>query len=112
MPKTMNRSKLSEAMYQEVGLSRSESSDLLAMVLDEIATALSRDEIVKIATFGSFAVRKKGQRIGRNPRTGDQVPILPRRVLTFRPSQLLNGRVNAICSRVRSMRQSGTIREF
>ncbi len=97
MTRTMTRSKISEAMYQEVGLSRSESSDLLAMVLDEMAKALSRDEIVKIETFGSFAVRKKGQRIGRNPRTGDKIPILPRRVLTFRPSQILNFRVNIIC---------------
>lgn len=95
MPRTMTRSQISEAMHQGVGLSHRESSDLLSMVLDEIATALSRDEIVKISTFGRFSVRKKGKRIGRNPRTGDKVPILPRRALTFRPSQVLNDRVNA-----------------
>ena len=95
MSKTITRSQLSEAVYQEVGLSRNESADLLEMVLDEISTALSRGEAVKISAFGSFSVRKKGRRIGRNPKTGDEVPILPRRVLIFRPSQLLKGRINA-----------------
>lgn len=92
---TVTRAHLSEAVYQEVGLSRNESADLLEMVLDEIADALSRGETVKISSFGSFSVRDKGQRIGRNPKTGEEVPILPRRVLTFRPSQLLKNRINA-----------------
>ena len=95
MSGTITRSQLSEAVYQEVGLSRNESADLLEGVLDEIANALSRGEDVKISTFGSFSVRKKGRRIGRNPKTGDEVPILPRHVLVFRPSQLLKGRINA-----------------
>ncbi len=92
--KTITRAQLSEAVYQEVGLSRNESADLLEAVLGEISSALSRGETVKISSFGSFSVRAKGQRIGRNPKTGEEVPILPRRVLVFRPSQLLKKRIN------------------
>lgn len=92
--KTITRAQLSEAVYQEVGLSRNESADLLEAVLGEISSALARGESVKISSFGSFAVRSKGQRVGRNPKTGEEVPILPRRVLVFRPSQLLKKRIN------------------
>ncbi len=92
--KTITRAQLSEAVYQEVGLSRNESADLLEAVLGEISSALSRGEAVKISSFGSFSVRAKGQRVGRNPKTGEEVPILPRRVLVFRPSQLLKKRIN------------------
>ncbi|MBF0323771.1 integration host factor subunit alpha [Magnetospirillum moscoviense] len=91
---TITRAQLSEAVYQEVGLSRNESADLLEAVLDEVSAALARGESVKISSFGSFSVRSKGQRVGRNPKTGDEVPILPRRVLVFRPSQLLKKKVN------------------
>ena len=93
MAETITRAQLSEAIYQEVGLSRNESADLLEMVLAEITQALLRSETVKISSFGSFSVRQKGQRIGRNPKTGDEVPILPRKVLVFRPSQLLKARI-------------------
>ena len=92
--KTITRAQLSEAVYQEVGLSRNESADLLEAVLGEISTALARGDTVKISSFGSFSVRAKGQRVGRNPKTGEEVPILPRRVLVFRPSQLLKKRIN------------------
>jgi integration host factor subunit alpha len=92
---TITRAQLSEAVYQEVGLSRNESADLLEMVLDEISNALADGESVKISSFGSFSVRQKGQRVGRNPKTGEEVPILPRRVLVFRPSQLLKAQINA-----------------
>lgn len=92
--KTVTRAQLSESVYQEVGLSRNESAELLEMVLGEIAGALTRGETVKMSSFGSFSVRSKGQRIGRNPKTGEEVPILPRRVLVFRPSQLLKSRIN------------------
>jgi integration host factor subunit alpha len=85
---------LSESVYQEVGLSRNESSDLLESVLHEISNALATSETVKISSFGSFSIRQKGQRIGRNPKTGEEVPILPRRVLVFRPSQVLKNRIN------------------
>jgi integration host factor subunit alpha len=91
---TITRAQLSEAVYQEVGLSRNESADLLEAVLGEISGALARGEAVKISSFGSFSVRAKGQRVGRNPKTGEEVPILPRRVLVFRPSQLLKKRIN------------------
>ena len=93
MAETITRAQLSEAIYQEVGLSRNESADLLEMVLGEITGALLKGEPVKISSFGSFSVRQKGQRIGRNPKTGDEVPILPRKVLVFRPSQLLKARI-------------------
>src|SRR5262244_2544580 len=92
--RTITRADLSEAVYQEVGLSRNESAALVETVLDEIADALAQGETVKISSFGSFAVRQKGQRIGRNPKTGEEVPILPRRVLVFRASHVLKDRVN------------------
>lgn len=91
---TITRSQLSEAVYQEVGLSRNESAELLESVLREMSLALARGETVKISSFGSFSVREKGQRIGRNPKTGEEVPIMPRKVLVFRPSQLLKSRIN------------------
>lgn len=92
---TITRADLSEAVYQEVGLSRNESAALVETVLDEIAEALGRGEMVKISSFGSFSVRSKGQRIGRNPKTGEEVPILPRRVLVFRASHVLKSRINS-----------------
>ena len=92
---TVTRAQLSESVYQEVGLSRNESADLVESVLDEMIDALARDEMVKISSFGSFSVRQKGQRVGRNPKTGEEVPILPRRVLVFRPSHVLKNRINA-----------------
>lgn len=94
MGNTVTRAQLSEAVYQEVGLSRNESADLVESVLDEIADALARGDMVKISSFGSFAVRAKGQRVGRNPKTGEEVPILPRRVLVFRASHVLKDRIN------------------
>jgi integration host factor subunit alpha len=92
--RTITRAQLGESVYQEVGLSRSESADLLESVLNHVSDALSRGETVKISSFGSFSVRQKGQRIGRNPKTGEEVPILPRKVLVFRPSQVLKSRIN------------------
>lgn len=91
---TVTRAHLGEAVYQEVGLSRDESSGLLEMVLDLMSDALVRGESVKISSFGSFSSRQKGQRIGRNPKTGEEVLILPRKVLVFKPSQLLKAQVN------------------
>lgn len=92
---TITRAQLSEAVYQEVGLSRNESADLLESVLRMMTDALAGGETVKISSFGSFSVRKKGQRIGRNPKTGEEVPILPRKVLVFRPSQVMKTRINS-----------------
>ncbi len=91
---TVTRAHLGEAVYQEVGLSRDESSGLLEMVLDLMSDALVRGEPVKISSFGSFLSRQKGQRIGRNPKTGEEVLILPRKVLVFKPSQVLKAQVN------------------
>ena len=95
-PKTITRAHLGETVYQEVGLSRNESAELLEAVLVEVTNALSRGETVKVSSFGSFSVRQKGQRIGRNPKTGEEVPILPRKVLVFRPSQVLKDRINEL----------------
>lgn len=92
--KTITRAQLGEAVYQEVGLSRNESATLLENVLNYMTEALAQGETVKISSFGSFSVRQKGQRIGRNPKTGQEVPILPRKVLVFRPSQVLKSRIN------------------
>jgi integration host factor subunit alpha len=93
--RTLTRAQLSEAVYQEVGLSRTESADLVEHVLGEISSSLMNGESVKLSSFGSFAVRQKGGRVGRNPKTGQEVPIEPRRVLVFRPSHVLKDRVNA-----------------
>jgi integration host factor subunit alpha len=94
--KTVTRADLGEAVYQEIGLSRNESADLLESVLEYMADALIKGETVKVSSFGSFSVREKGQRIGRNPKTGEEVPILPRKVLVFRPSQVLKSRINEV----------------
>jgi len=92
--RTITRADLSESVFQEVGLSRNESSDLVETILAEVVEALARGESVKISSFGSFTVRDKGQRVGRNPKTGQEVPILPRRVLVFRASNVLNSLIN------------------
>ncbi|HHC30154.1 MAG TPA: integration host factor subunit alpha [Rhodobacterales bacterium] len=91
--KTLTRMDLREAVFREVGLSRNESAQLVETVLDHISDALVQGETVKISSFGTFSVRSKAARIGRNPKTGEEVPILPRRVLTFRPSHLMKDRV-------------------
>jgi integration host factor subunit alpha len=92
--RTITRADLSEAVFQQVGLSRNESSDLVETILGEVVEALARGESVKISSFGSFTVRDKGQRVGRNPKTGQEVPILPRRVLVFRASNVLKSLIN------------------
>jgi integration host factor subunit alpha len=94
MGRTVTRADLSEAVYQRVGLSRIESAELVEMVLAEIAQAIRRGETVKLSSFGSFVVRSKGERIGRNPKTGVEVPITPRRVMVFKPSNILKARIN------------------
>ena len=91
---TITRAHLSEAVYEEVGLSRDESAKLVATVLDKMAECLAGGDPVKISTFGSFMVREKAQRVGRNPKTGQEVPISPRRVIIFRPSHLLKDHIN------------------
>ena len=91
---TITRAQLSEAVYEEVGLSRNESADLVEAVLEEMVNALSDGETVKISSFGSFSIRQKSQRMGRNPKTGEEVPILPRKVIIFKPSHVLKNSIN------------------
>ena len=93
--KTLTRADLSESVHREVGLSRTESADLVKAVLDIITDRLVGGDQVKLSSFGTFKVRNKAGRIGRNPKTGEEVPITPRRVLVFRPSQVMKMRVNA-----------------
>ena len=91
--KTLKRMDLSEALFRDVGLSRNESSDLVERVIELMSDALVDGGQVKISSFGTFSVRAKSERIGRNPKTGEEVPITPRRVLSFRPSHLMKERV-------------------
>ena len=93
--KTLTRMDLSEAVFREVGLSRNESAQLVESIMQHMSDALVSGETVKISSFGTFSVRDKAARIGRNPKTGEEVPIHPRRVLTFRPSYLMKDRVAA-----------------
>ncbi|WP_322965011.1 integration host factor subunit alpha [Sphingomonas fuzhouensis] len=92
---TLTRADLAESLHQEVGLSRSDSAEVVEQILVEMCDALSRGENVKISGFGTFVLRDKGERIGRNPKTGVEVPIAPRRVLTFRASQMMRDRIVA-----------------
>ncbi len=91
---SLTRADLADAVHREIGLSRTESAQLVESVLDRICDALIEGSNVKISSFGSFVLRKKGLRVGRNPKTGVEVPIEPRTVLTFRPSQLLRESIN------------------
>src|SRR4029079_8652722 len=93
--KTVTRADLCEAVYQTVGLSRTESADLVELVLDEICDSIVAGAAVKLSSFGSFVVRKKGERVGRNPKTGEEVPISPRRVMVFKPSNVLKQRISS-----------------
>ena len=93
---TITRADLCEAVYRKLGLSRSESSELVETVLGEICDTLAKGETVKLSSFGSFIVREKAERIGRNPKTGIEVPITPRRVLVFKPSNVMRSRINGL----------------
>jgi integration host factor subunit alpha len=90
---TLTRADLAEAVYRKVGLSRTESAQLVEMVLDEICDAIVRGETVKLSSFATFQVRSKNERIGRNPKTGEEVPILPRKVMTFKASNVLKSKI-------------------
>lgn len=91
---TVTRAHLADAIYAQVGLSRNESAALLEDVLERISASLAAGQPVKLSAFGTFTVRQKAQRVGRNPKTGIEVPISPRRVLSFRASQVLKARIN------------------
>ncbi|MDA9953790.1 integration host factor subunit alpha [Planktomarina sp.] len=90
---TLTRIDLSEAVFREVGLSRNESANLVESVLTHMSDALVAGEPVKISSFGTFGLRDKTARVGRNPKTGKEAPIAPRKVLSFRPSHLMKDRV-------------------
>ena len=92
--KTVTRADLCETVYQRVGLSRSESAQLVEQVINVISEAVANGQNVKLSSFGSFIVRSKGERIGRNPKTGEEVPIEPRRVMVFKPSNILKAHIN------------------
>lgn len=90
---TLTRADLADVVHQEIGLSRAESANIVERILHYMCGALSDGQNVKISGFGSFILRDKGERVGRNPKTGVEVPIAPRRVLTFRASQLMRERI-------------------
>ena len=94
MPRTRTRADLTDAVAQTVGLPRTEAGQLVESVLDSVTQSLERGETVKLSSFGTFQTRDKRERIGRNPKTGEEVPITSRRVLTFRPSHVLRDRIN------------------
>ena len=94
--KTLTRADLSEAVHRQIGLSRSESADLVRSVLDLMSDTLVEGHSVKLSSFGTFMVRSKNGRVGRNPKTGEEVPITPRRVLVFRPSQVMKNVINGL----------------
>jgi integration host factor subunit alpha len=94
--KTLTRADLSETLHRNIGLSRTESADMVNNVLDLVADALVDGQSVKLSSFGTFMVRAKRARMGRNPKTGEEVPITPRRVLVFRPSQVMKNVVNGL----------------
>jgi len=91
---TLTRAHLAEAVYHDVGLSRKSSSQLVEQMIEEVCKALVDGETVKLSSFGNFAVRSKKERMGRNPKTGEEVPIEPRKVLVFRASHVLKDRIN------------------
>lgn len=93
--KTITRADLAEAVFRKIGLSRTESAYLVESVLEEICSTIARGEGVKISSFGSFLVREKNERVGRNPKTGQEVPISPRRVAVFKPSNVMKDRILA-----------------
>jgi integration host factor subunit alpha len=93
--KTLTRADLAEAVVQRVGLPRNESQELVELILKEISSTLAQGDAVKLSSFGSFGIRQKGQRVGRNPKTGQEVPISPRRVLVFRASHALKDQINS-----------------
>jgi integration host factor subunit alpha len=100
--KTLTRADLAETVVQKVGLPRNESQELVELVIKALSESLATGEAVKLSSFGSFNIRQKGQRIGRNPKTGKEVPITPRRVLVFRPSNIMKDRINAGLARRRA----------
>ncbi len=97
--KTLTRADLAEAVFGNVGLPRNEAAELVELVLKQIVYALERGEAIKLSSFGSFGLRQKSERVGRNPKTGEVVPITPRRVIVFKASNIMKERINAELSK-------------
>ena len=93
--KTITRADVAETIYEEVGLSRKDSGDILDMIIDEVKTELVKGNDVKLSSFGTMALRKKNPRVGRNPKTGVEAEISARTVISFKPSQNLRKAINA-----------------
>ncbi len=93
--KTLTRADLAEAVFEKVNLPRNEAAELVELVLKQIVYALERGEPIKLSSFGSFGLRQKSERVGRNPKTGEVVPITPRRVIVLKPSKIMKDRINA-----------------
>lgn len=93
--KTTTRADLTDAVYRQLGVSRNESAVFVERILEEVSASLARGETVKVSSFGTFSVRNKKLRMGRNPKTGEEVPITPRRVITFRASHVLKDQINS-----------------
>ncbi|MFZ1101626.1 MAG: integration host factor subunit alpha [Hyphomicrobiaceae bacterium] len=100
--KTLTRADLAETVVQKVGLPRNESQEMVELVIKVLSDQLAEGEAVKLSSFGSFNIRQKGERVGRNPKTGKEVPITPRRVLVFRPSNIMKDRINTGLARRRA----------
>ena len=98
--KTLTRADLAEALVEKIGLPRNESQDMVEIILKEISDSLAKGEQVKLSSFGSFGIRSKGERIGRNPKTGQEVPITPRKVLVFKPSNIMKETINEQLSKM------------
>jgi integration host factor subunit alpha len=90
----MRKADIANEVFEKVGVSKKESADILEIILNSIKEVLKKGEVVKIAGFGNFVVRQKRARKGRNPKTGEEIGITPRRVVTFRPSQVFKKFVN------------------
>ncbi len=97
---TLTRAELAHAVYNELGLTRRESGKIVATLLEEISAALLKEELVKLSSFGTFSVRHKTERVGRNPKTGVEMPILPRRVVGFKASHVLKNKLNKMAGLV------------
>jgi len=93
--KNLKRADLTDAVFNAGGLSRDQSAQMVKDILEEVCAALTRGETVKLSSFGTFQVRQKSERIGRNPKTGEEFPIVRRRVVVFRPSQMLKAQINS-----------------
>ncbi|HZV20012.1 MAG TPA: integration host factor subunit alpha [Hyphomicrobiales bacterium] len=111
--KTLTRADLAEAVFEKVGLPRNEAAELVELVLRQIVYALERGESIKLSSFGSFGLRQKSERIGRNPKTGEVVPITPRRVIVFKASNIMKERINSTMSKSKapSPKKRGSLSE-